>query len=493
LRRRRETCSLHSSAEDVAVTSILIGSSDPSTNMIFSCLRIRSFIFFSKLLLVVAVVVTCQATRANKPNIIVIIADDLGVGDIGFSGGKDIPTPHLDRLAAEGTIFRNGYASPMCAPSRVAFLTGRNPEKIGFEDNRPGDSRHSGMDLSVKTVANVLHESGYATGLVGKWHVGRGLKHEFSPWNRGFDEFLGYYGAFGKYLDPILTSPPGTEKGIEGYSTDIFTDEACRFIERHKTKPFFLNVAFNAAHLEQVAKPEDIARFAQIQDPKRRKAAAIISNLDSNIGRIALRLKELDLDRDTLLVFFSDNGGEPPILGTMNGPFRGMKFDLYEGGIRVPFFVRWPGHLPAGKTSDDLVSVIDLLPTFAAAVGTKGQEGVDGMNLLPRLRGESSKQPHQSLFWRTTSHAALQRMRKQAKGATPVYVPHLSAVRDGEWKLLAFDDEAKLPRIELYNLEKDPSESNNIAAENEKIVKRLSSELAGWRSTLKPQIVPPLK
>ena len=169
----------------------------------------------------------------KKPNVVVLIVDDIGVGDIGFSGSTDVPTPNLDRLAGEGIIFRHGYVTPMCAPTRAAFLTGCNPARIGFEDNRPGDSPHFGLDRSLKTVADVLRENGYATGLVGKWHVGRGLNNEYSPWNRGFTEFIGYYGAFGVYTNPKLTQPPGKESIVEGYSTEIFADRACDFIERN--------------------------------------------------------------------------------------------------------------------------------------------------------------------------------------------------------------------------------------------------------------------
>lgn len=434
-----------------------------------------------------------RATLPKKPNVIVLIADDLGVGDLGFSGAKDIPTPNLDRLAAEGIIFRNGYAYPMCAPSRVAFLTGRHPEKIGFEDNRPADSRHFGMGLSAKTVANILRDADYKTGLIGKWHAGRGLNNEYAPWNRGFDEFLGYFGAFGAFMNPKLTQQSGEEKIVEGYSTDIYADAACDFIQRHKDKPFFLNVAFNAAHLVQAAKPEDLEKFKHIENPKRRMAAAIISNLDANIGRIAAHLKSLGLDQNTLLVFFSDNGGEPPILGTLNGPYRGKKFDLYEGGIHVPFFVRWPKGLPARKTSNALVSIIDLLPTIAAATGAKTPNRIDGVKLLPYLRGKTKKEPHQNLFWRTTEHAALQRKRKQPSASLPVYIPHISAVRDGDWKLLIFDDAGNKPRVELYDLANDPSEKNDLSEKQPKVVRRLSKELDSWKSKLQPQIIPPGK
>ncbi len=431
--------------------------------------------------------------EVRKPNVVVLTVDDLGIGDFGFSGGKDIPTPNLDRLAQDGIIFRNGYVSPMCAPTRAAFFSGRYPEKIGFEDNRPGDTRHFGMDRSIKILPQILKEGSYVTGLFGKWHLGRGLNEEYSPWNRGFDEFLGYFGAFGTYIDPRLTDPSGNEKITAGYSTDIFADAACDFLSRHKAKPFFLNVAFYAAHLKQAAKPEDLARFEHVKDPKRRMAAAIISNLDANVGKIAARLKELDLDRNTLLIFFSDNGGEPPILGTSNDALRGMKFDLYEGGIRVPFFVRWPEVLPKGKTSDALVSVIDMLPTIAAATNAKDPEHVDGVDLIPYLRGKTSKEPHRTLFWRTTEHAALQQTRKRPNAKPPVYIPHPAAVRQGKWKLVVLEDAGKQPLIELYDLSIDPSERNNVVGENKKMVRRLTSELDSWRKTLKPQSISPSK
>lgn len=454
---------------------------------------VRSFVrVFLPLLLALTVADGHSKQSAQKPNVIVLIADDLGVGDLGFSGAKDVPTPHIDRLASEGVIFNNGYVYPMCAPTRAAFLTGRNPAMIGFLDNRPGDSRHFGMDLGSKTVADVLKQHGYVTALIGKWHTGRGLNNEYSPWNRGFDEFLGYYGAFGVYENPKLTRPPGTEQVIEGYSTDIFANAACEFMERNRDKPFFLNVTFNAAHLKQVAKPEDLARFTHIQDPKRRTAAAIISNLDMNIGRIAEQMKKLGIDRNTLLFFFSDNGGEPPVLATMNGPYRGMKFDLYEGGIRVPFFARWPAGMPKGKTLEPLVAAEDLLPTIAAAVGAKVPNEVDGENLLPYLRGDTKKMPRESLFWRTTDHAALQRMRRQPKGKPPVYIPYLSAMRQGKWKLVVFDDAGKDRRAELYDMDKDPSEKNDLANKEKKVVERMSRELDAWRSTTKDQVIPRL-
>jgi arylsulfatase A-like enzyme len=175
----------------------------------------------------------------------------------------------------------------------------------------------------------------------------------------------------------------------------------------------------------------------------------------------------------------------------MNGPFRGKKFDVYEGGVRVPFFVRWPENLPHGKTSDALVSVIDLLPTIAAATGAKIPEKIDGANLLPYLRNETSKKPHDILFWRTTEHAALQRMRKRPQAAQPIYLPHVAGVREGNWKLVVFDDAGRQPRVELYDLSTDPSEKNDVSGKHQKIVRQMTAKLEAWKKTLKPQVIPP--
>jgi threonine/homoserine efflux transporter RhtA len=327
------------------------------------------------------------------------------------------------------------------------------------------------------------------------------LLHEPITWVLGISGILM---AIGVYLHLTEThahehahealeheQPPGVEKVVEGYSTDIFADAACDYIRKHTDKPFFLNVPFNAAHLKQEAKPEDLAKFQHIENPKRRMAAAIIANLDANIGRIANQLRASGLDRNTLFVFLSDNGGEPPILGTSNGALRGKKFDVYEGGIRVPFFVRWPGTLPSGKTSDALVSVIDLLPTIAAATSTSAPANIDGKNLLPHLTGKTQAEPHTNLFWRTTKQAALQRMRNRAPSDPPSYIPHIAAVREGKWKLVVLDDAGKNQRVELYDLTKDISETNDVSATEPDVVRRLTHELDTWRSTLKRQVIPP--
>jgi arylsulfatase A-like enzyme len=417
-----------------------------------------------------------------RPNILLVVLDDIGVGDLGFCGARDIPTPNIDRLVREGVICTAGYVQPMCAPTRAMLLTGRYPQRLGYEDNRPFDTAHTGLDRNIPTLPEQLRAAGYATALVGKWHLGKGLKFEYAPRNRGFDEFFGYFGAFGSYLDPTY-SRNGVEQVCPGYGTDLLTAEACARLRAWKDKPFFLHLAYTAAHLKQAAKPADLAKFAHL-DPKRQMAAAIISNLDENVGRLRQALQDAGLTERTLTFFLSDNGAEPLVLGTRNGPYRGQKFDLYEGGVRVPFVAHWPGTLPGDRTYAAPVSAMDVMPTCLAAAGAATGE-TDGVNLLPFLSGTSNAVPHEALFWRTTDHAQWRHAREQGKPAS-----HLSAVRQGDWKLVVLDEEGA-NRQELFNLADDPGEARDLAAQEPERRQALRAVLDGWRTSLKPQIIPP--
>ena len=425
------------------------------------------------------------AAESARPNIIAILVDDLGVGDLGFSGGKDFPTPHIDALARDGCVFTNGYVLPSCSPTRAALMTGRYPSRFGIEDNRPLDGPRDGMDTSEVTLPAKLREAGYHTALIGKWHLGKGERSQFAPRNRGFDEFFGYFGASGKYLDPLL-SRNGAEKVHPGYLTDILTDEACAFLRRkHGDQPFFLHLAHMAAHLPQQAKPEDLARVSSRLTGKRRTAAAIIRNLDDNIGRLMATLKETGLEEKTLVFFLSDNGGEPPMLGTSNGPHRGMKFDVLEGGIRVPFLARWPGHIPRGRTFGPMVHVMDLFSTSLAAADVPIPGNVDGVDLLPHLTGTAAKEdqapPHARLCWIYNDHKQWRIPGRDTNLARP-----LLAIREGNLKLVI---EGNNPP-ELYALDTDPGEARNLASQHPDLVARLQQDLQKWKTEMKPQVIP---
>lgn len=423
----------------------------------------------------------CLAAEPERPNIIAILVDDIGVGDFGFSGGKDFPTPNIDALAKDSCVFTNGYVLPSCSPTRAALMTGRYPSRFGIEDNRPLDGPRDGMDTSQVTLPTKLREAGYHTALIGKWHLGKGERSQFAPRNRGFDEFFGYFGASGKYVDPVLLRN-GKEEPRKGYLTDILTDEACAFLKRKQDdKPFFLHLAHMAAHLPQQAKPEDLARVSNLTG-KRRTAAAIIRNLDDNIGRLMATLKETGLDEKTLVFFLSDNGGEPPVLATNNGPFRGMKFDVLEGGIRVPFLVRWPGHIAQGKTYEPMVHVMDVFSTSLAAAGAAIPKNVDGVNLLPYLGATGAKEgpPHERLCWIYNDHKEWRIPGRDTNLARP-----LRAIREGNWKLVI---EGNNPP-ELYAIDTDPGEARNVAAEHADIVTRLQREFQEWKAEMKPQVI----
>jgi arylsulfatase A-like enzyme len=315
------------------------------------------------------------AAERKAPNLIVIMADDQGYADAGFQGGKDIPTPGLDRLAAGGVVCTSAYVTyPTCAPSRAGFLTGRYPQRFGFERNtawQPGNPI-TGLARQETTLAAALRSAGYHSGLVGKWHLGA---HEnFHPLNRGFDEFYGHLGGGKRYFpdDLILENTldaknepdsyvtwltRGTEPvRTQTYLTEEFTREALDFIQRRQADPFFLYLAYNAPHAPLQAPESELAKFAHIPDEKRRTYAAMVSVMDRGVGQLLDLLDELKLADDTLVFFLSDNGGPLKDNGSRNGALRGGKASPYEGGFRVPFVVRWPGKLPAGARFDQPVS-----------------------------------------------------------------------------------------------------------------------------------------
>jgi len=358
------------------------------------------------LMLALGIVMAATATgHAALPNIVVILADDLGWGDVGFNGGAQIQTPNMDALARSGVIFSAGYApSAVCSPSRAGLMTGRYPQRFGLENNPPAGVS-LGLSLGETTIAQVLGAAGYDTAIIGKWHLGgaRGYK----PNERGFDDFYGFLPSTSAYLGGV-TLWRNEQREIETrYLTTAFGAEAADFIDAHSTRPFFLYLPFNAPHVPLQAPAAYLKRYSSITNSNRRTYAAMVSALDDAVGVVADALKRNRIDRNTLLIFASDNGGAE-WKGADNGPLRGGKSELYEGGVRVPMFVRWPGVIPGGGTYTKPVISLDVLPTVAAAAGAQTPPHVDGVNLLPYLLGTRKGSPHRTLFWRVNGGQSIE-------------------------------------------------------------------------------------
>jgi arylsulfatase A-like enzyme len=434
----------------------------------------------------------CQRGREGiSPNIILIIADDLGYGDLGVYGCRDIRTPQLDRLAEEGIRLTQGYVSaPYCAPSRAGLMTGRYQQRHGFYNNPPyrPNNLSMGLDPGEETLAEVMNRAGYRTAAFGKWHLGAAAP--FHPNNRGFDEFCGFLGGGHNYFParypeirarladsrhPSVNGPeiyqyatPLEYSGAdlapqEGYLTDILTDYAIDFVNRYTERPFFIYLAYNAPHVPLQAPEEDIALYAHTRDPKRRVYAAMVTNLDSNVGRLLDHLEEKGLRENTLVVFISDNGGQE-LEGGDNGVLRGRKGQTWEGGIRVPFILCWPDGLPAGQVLETPISTMDFLPTFASLAGT-GPAGkpLDGKNILPWLLGEAEGRPHAQLFWENEEWIGF---------------------RAGDWKLVRENEEGPWHLSDLSN---DVAEEDNQAAGQGNRMRSMESVFMDWYGSLAPR------
>jgi arylsulfatase A-like enzyme len=405
---------------------------------------------------------TARAADVRKPNVLVIVGDDMGYADIGVHGCKDIPTPHIDSLAKNGVRCSSGYVSgPYCSPTRAGLMTGRYQTRFGHEFNTGpiGMAKNDAHGLSLKetTFADRMKAAGYATGAVGKWHLG--ADPPFHPLKRGFDEFFGFLGGAHPYI-PDKGSPiyRGTNVvGEKDYLTDAFGREALAFIDRHKEKPFFLYLGFNAVHTPMQAADRYLKRFPNIKDKNRQTYAAMMSAMDDAIGVVLAKLREAKLEENTLIFFVSDNGG-PPVNASSNAPLNGRKATTWEGGVRVPFLVQWKGHLPAGTVYDQPVIQLDILPTALAAAGVSppADAKFDGVNLLPYLEGKKEGAPHAALFWRFGEQ---------------------TAVRKGDWKLVnARDSNGK----KLFNLKDDIGESRDLSATRPDKVKELQAAWDEW-------------
>ena len=364
----------------------------------------------------------------THPNVIVFLTDDQGYGDLGAFGNEHLQTPHLDRLAHEGVRLTQHYSgSPICAPARASFLTGRYSHRSGalsVESNRGLDR----IFLRERTNADYFKAAGYATGTIGKWHNGL---HDlrYHPNNRGFDEFCGFLNGGMWYFDWIIEVDGRPRRSDGSYLTDVFTDEAIAFVDRHRHEPFFLYVSYNAPHSPLEAPEEEIRRYLEMDRFTRAVSTtyAMITRMDTGIGRILDHLEATGLADNTVVLFTSDNG--PALFGEgdddqrrYNGPFRGAKYDVLEGGIRVPAILRWPDGLPRGEEVHDMVHFTDWLPTLLAACGIDADHSLplDGVDQLPVLRGERGKVDPQR-FWQFNRY-------------DPVGSCN-AAMRDGSWKL----------------------------------------------------------
>ncbi|HIG29700.1 MAG TPA: hypothetical protein EYQ50_18635 [Verrucomicrobiales bacterium] len=432
--------------------------------MMKNLIRIFFFVMFATALFVQA--------QSSKPNIVFILADDMGYGDVTSYGCKDIQTPHIDRLASEGVRFTSGYSShPYCSPMRAGLMAVRYQHRFGYERNIAYDQHNMvmGFPKTEKTVAARMKEAGYATGGIGKWHLGSA--RPFQPNARGFDFFFGFRGGGHRYFEVDLNQRlhegyyaplerNGQPEPLEDYLTTKLTDEAIGFIHRNTKNPFFLFLAYNAPHGPLQAPEEFIQKYSQIQDKKRRTYAAMVDALDEQIGRVMTTLDQLGFRENTIVFFMSDNGGPEHANASDNGPLRGGKGEVYEGGIRVPFIVSWPGTVPAGVLYDHPVVSIDLMRTALEMGRAPIEEKLEGVNLIPYLTGENPGAPNEALFWRMENGTDY-------------------AVRSGPWKLAKTRDKTGL---QLYNLDEDVGETRNLASERPEVLGSLIQLYQDWNA-----------
>ena len=429
-----------------------------------------------------------QAPRG--PNVILILADDLGWGELGCQGNGEIPTPHIDSIAANGVRFTNGYVSaPVCCPSRAGLMTGRYQTRFGHERNLIGKANldpTAGLPFTETTIGMRLRSAGYHTALIGKWHLGGTSR--FHPRVRGFDEFFGFLHEGHFYYPPPyrggltrlrVNEPPydddnpllrDNEEVKEGaYLTDAFGREAAAFIERNRARPFFLYLALNAIHSPMQAPVAGMKKFEYIRDEHRRLFAAMTASMDDAVGRVLEKLRDLGLVENTLIIVLSDNGGPTAELTSSNGVLRGGKGQLYEGGIRIPFLMQWKGRIGAGQVVDDPVISLDLVPTLMEACSAPaGRWRLDGTSLLGRVTGRQPSLPERSFFWR--------------------YGPNI-ALRRGDWKIVRQVGQGqKQGKLEMFYLKRDISETQDRATDDPERLEAMRREM----DQMNRSMVPPL-
>ena len=417
-------------------------------------------------------------TTPPKPNIVYILADDMGYADAGFNGGTDIKTPHLDQLAREGAILKSFYAQPVCSPTRAALLTGRYPSHTGVygvvRPNAPW-----GLKLEERTLPQALREAGYETAIVGKWHLGesdaaylptrRGFDHQYGLWFGNIDYFTHLRDGV---LDWHRNDQPSQD---EGYTTHLIAREAVQRIRAKKSsQPLFLYVAFNAVHDPHQVPDSYLAPYAHLEGV-RRTYAGMLAAMDEGIGQILTSLDQSGLRENTLVIFSSDNGGPQPGKVTSNIPLRAGKATIYEGGVRVCASVRWPGRITAGSVVHEPLHIVDWFPTLLKLAGAPSAQPlpVDGRDLWPTLT-QGAKSPHETLLLCGTQ-------------------PGVAAIRAGDWKLLLGAGGKKdSEQVELYDLAHDIGEKNNLAAAHPEKVRELRAHYEFFQKTAVPSGEKPL-
>ena len=451
--------------------------------------------FFLTLIMLSGLLLSDQQDK-DKPNMIVIMTDDMGYADVGFNGCKDIPTPNIDSIAYNGAHIVNGYVSfPVCGPSRAGFITGRYQDIFGFTTNPTIDPTNdiAGLPLDEKTIAEVLHKEGYKSAIVGKWHLG--THPNFHPLKRGFDYFYGFLsGGHNYFMNQLTIENLENVKSkwawyktklrenhktleFEDYKTDYLTDElseeGLRFINKQaeNNQSFFLFLAYNAPHTPMHATEKYLSRFPDIEDKKRKTYAAMVSAVDDGVGNVLRTLKDNGIEENTLIVFLSDNGGAHNN-ASQNTPLRGTKGSVYEGGLRVPFAMQWKGVIPANTSYEESVSSLDIMASIVDIldIKTNPKKPLDGVNIIQYLTGKKKGASHEYLFWRKWEQNAM-------------------AAINADYKLLKVKKNAE---TEFYNLKKDVSEKENIKGSNSKKVQEIQKEWDKWNVQLKDRVFPTL-
>lgn len=452
------------------------------------------------------------AADVAQPNIVILLADDLGYGELSCQGNPEIPTPNIDSIAANGVRFTSAYvAGPNCSPSRAGLLTGRTPTRFGYEFNPIGAvNEQSGIGLpsSEITIAETLQNGGYTTGLIGKWH--QGGTADYHPFRHGFDEFFGFLHEGHYFVPPPYngvttmlrrkTLPGGLTGRWEGkkgliytdhmngnepdydadnpivrggqpvveteYLTDAFTREAVEFIDRHDDKPFLLQLSYNAVHSPLQGADRFMKTFAHIDNIHRRIFAAMLANMDDSVGQVLQQLRTSGLEEKTIVFFLSDNGGPTRELTSSNLPLRGSKGQMYEGALRVPFLMQWKTVVPAGQVYDKTVSSFDIYATAAAnSAAVFAPKRVEGVDLIPFVTGKDPGTPHETLFWRQGGR---------------------TAIRHGDWKLVRMGNRKAVSKAkwELYNLNNDIAETTDLADANPERLALMIKQWEQWNAQM---------